>query len=158
MGSFIINLFMLNDYNESVETPRPRRRRRKRIMKPVRKIPASDYTLLWSLIENPHPLKHLLILPGDCILPLSSSALQSTIEDLYLKISSIKIDGRVELTLSRKVRPFRDIEQLVLLLERIHSPFVARIKALLLGDYRQYIDRKRQEQALPFEHQPEDFE
>lgn len=71
-------------------------------------------------------------------------SMQSLVEDLYIKNSSVKSEGNLELNLSRKVRPFRDIAQLMPLLERIHSPFVPKIKNLLLNEYRDYINRKRQ--------------
>lgn len=100
---------------------------------------------MWTLIAKSVPIKHLLILPGDCIFPLSNMSMHNLVEDLYIKNSSIKADGNLELTLSRKIRPFRDLEQLLPLMERIHSPWIPKIKKLLLGDYRTYIEQKKRE-------------
>jgi hypothetical protein len=111
-------------------------KRRKLITKDKRQKPPEEYQLIWSLISKSIPVKHLLILPGDCIFPLSSMSMQNLVEDLYIKSSSIKADGNLELTLSRKIRPFRDLDQLVPLMERIHSPWIPKIKKLLLVDYR----------------------
>lgn len=88
-------------------------------------------------------MKSLLIFEGDCLVPLSTLSMRSMLEDLYLKTSCLKCEEYLELTLARKVRPFHDTEQLMPLLERIQAPFMTKIRELLLGGYRHYMERGR---------------
>lgn len=99
---------------------------------------------VWTRIEPLLPIKNLLILPGDCILPLNSISMFNLIEDLYIKNSSTRSDDHLELVLSRKVRPFRCFEELLPLLNRLGSEFVPMLQELIRGDYRKYIEGKKQ--------------
>lgn len=117
--------------------------------------------MIWTLISKEIKVKNLLILPGDCILPLSNNSLLNLIEDIYIKNSSVKTEGNLELTLSRKLKPFRDIKQLILLIERISSPWIPKVKQLLLGDYSNYIEEKKKERKYLTQysrHRPNDFQ
>lgn len=49
-----------------------------------------SFKLIWTRIEPLLPIKNILILPGDCIIPLNSISMFSLIEELYTKNSSVK--------------------------------------------------------------------
>lgn len=45
--------------------------------------------------------------------------------------------------LSRKIRPFRCFEDLFPLLNKVNSQYVPKLKELITGDYRKYIESRR---------------
>ena len=115
--------------------------------KPIRKEcrdKGRNVKLFWSKIEPLLPIKNVLILPGDCILPLNNMSLFTLVEDLYTKNSSIKSLDHLELMVSRKIRPFRCFEELFPLLRKVNSQYIPMLKDLITGDYCKYIEARRE--------------
>lgn len=69
--------------------------RKKGIKKEKKDKNMKNMKFIWSRIEPLLPIKNLLILPGDCILPLNSISMLSLIEDLYIKNSSTRSDDHL---------------------------------------------------------------
>jgi hypothetical protein len=71
--------------------------------------------------------------------------MRSMYEDLYIKNACLRCEEYLELAVSRRVRPLREVEQLMPLLDRIVSPFVPTIQALLVTGYSEYMTMTRKQ-------------